>query len=176
MFTNTYKELADIITAKVTACKWVDLWAEQPYFEAEEYPFPSPAVFIEFNASSIEDLPGGAQKIIAAVTFYSFFETTADTHKGSINQDSALAFGSYNDAIHAALHGISGTTFGTMNRVGFKKEPSPAYAHLYSQTYNTIIMDNNGIKIYDTQVIPGYTLTPGNPPDADDSPLFNFNL
>ena len=75
IWTDCYKELVEIIRGKneflasipdeyselreqmenTPEIEHIDMWHEQVSFLDEEHPFPSPAVFIEFNTLGIED-------------------------------------------------------------------------------------------------------------------------
>ena len=87
-----YVELAEKITNQISAIEWVDLWHNQVGFLENEHPFPTPAVFISIRSNSMDDLSQKVQQVNLQIDFYLYYETFADTFKGSFNQSGALGF------------------------------------------------------------------------------------
>lgn len=137
---------------KVTGTKWVDLWMDQTSYEADEYPFDMPAVFIEFNTENITTVGKRVQDMNCMVTFYVAQDCLADSQHGSPNQPSALAFTEKLRLLHQALQGEAGAHFSAPDRVALRKEPSAGYLLVYSQTYTMIIRDYTGMKTYPNKI------------------------
>ncbi|MBL8002380.1 MAG: hypothetical protein JNL05_10500 [Flavobacteriales bacterium] len=175
-----YQEIATLITTKVPTIKHVDLYWGQDQAVDEDgnwLPFPAPAVFLDFNALSIEDLAEGRQLITMDVGVKLYRETLSDTHKGSGNQAAALAFIGLMRQLHAALHGAKGTHFGPMSRVALSRVDTQAYVQMYDQVYRTVMLDYGATATYQEEDAPPLEL-PQTPPAAapapDPQPLFRI--
>lgn len=138
---DLYLELANKVTTNVTAIKWVDLWHNQINFLEEEYAFPSPAVFFAFRSNKIDDSGMKVQQINLQVDVFLFFETYADTHKGSINQNNALSFLEALDDINKTLHSSSGNNYSGMRRIGFGPVDTGGSGNLYQVIYECLLTD-----------------------------------
>lgn len=143
MFTELYKELADIITTNINEVKWVDVWKNQVSFLDSELPFPAPAVFLAFQSDNMSDLSQKQQDITMLVTAYIYYETFAESFEGSYNQDSALGFGEILTNVHKNLHGTSGTNFSSMKRIGFQPVDFLGAGLLYQQTFTCQVIDKS---------------------------------
>src|SRR5690606_23294783 len=91
----------------------------QVYHLEEEHPFPAPAIFLAFRSNAMTDISDKVQNVHLQVDVFVFYETFADTYKGSFNQDDAMAFLEILDKINALLHGGSGQQYSSMRRVSF---------------------------------------------------------
>lgn len=150
---EAYQELADLIKEQVPEVQWVDLWMEQTSTEEEEYPFPTPAMFLQFDANAIDEIGENEQVLNMNVTVLLAVDTLSDTYAGSANQADALHFGSLMRQIHLALHGKTGAKFGRLTRVGLRKEAAPPYVQLYSQVYATVLVDDSTAPKYQDYVL-----------------------
>jgi len=173
-----YQEIVAEIKNKVPLCKHIDLWYDQTNQFEQEYPFASPAVFLEFESNEITDKGDNGQLIDMSIRVYAFWETTADSYEGSDHQLDGLEFANYIKSVHVALQNLCGVHFSPLNRTALRKEPSPAYAHLWSQTYNTIITDNSSALPRQTQLLNADQLTTVKAPTVpvEYSKLFDINL
>lgn len=167
-----YKELSTLITEKVPDIKWIDLWMEQTSHEEDEYPFPTPAVFLDFSANNIDELGDNVQLMHMQVTVLVAMETLADSYQGAQKQGNALKFGELCRKVHQALHGTAGVHFGPMTRVAMRKEVAPPYVQLYSQTYATEIMDTSTAPVFVQDIVGAdrQELERGVPPPAPAEP------
>lgn len=145
-FKELYKELADLLTAKIPAIQWVDLWNSQVYNLEGEHPFPAPAVFLAFRSSRMDDAGVKLQKVQMQVDVFLFYETFLDTFKGAYNQEEALAFLDIMDDINKELHGSSGASYSNMKRVSFSPVDTGGAGNLYSITYTCELMDYSASK------------------------------
>ena len=145
-FKALYTELADILTAKIPAIEWVDLWNSQVYNLDGEHPFPAPAVFLAFRSNKMDDAGVKLQKVTMQVDVFLFYETFLDTFKGAYNQVEALAFLDLMDLINQQLHGSAGQNYSSMKRVSFSPVDTGGAGNLYSITYNCELMDYSAVK------------------------------
>jgi len=152
-WTDLYTELAERISNKIPEVSWVDLWHEQVSYLTEELPFPTPAVFIGFNTNDCTDLSQLIQECDIQIDFYLFFETFSDTYQGSYNQGSALDYLRLLTKIHTCFHGVSGTNFQTMRRVGMRREDSGDAGNLYRISFNCNVEDASSQKEFDENIV-----------------------
>lgn len=175
-WTEAYKEIAKRITDGMPEIKWVDLWTEQTSYEAEEYPFGLPAVFIEFDTTDITTLGKGVQDMNCVVTFYLVYDTLEDSYQGSFNQDGALAFMTLCTKLNQLLHGKAGIHFSSPTRISLGKEPAPHYMLNYRQQYTMIIRDYTAMKDYPNKVTdPALKVDKGTRPSSNNDKLFNID-
>ena len=145
---NLYLELEKRISDNVFEIKTIDLWSEQVSFMAEEHPFKSPAVFFGFRSLEPKNISEKVQHLTMQVDTYLFYETFADTSKGSKKQDKALGFLDLLTKINACLHGSSGKYFHEMNRVGFNPVETGGAGILYVQRYQFTMIDDSAQILY----------------------------
>ena len=136
-----YLEQQQIITDSLPEIKHVDLWHEQISFLEEEHPFQAPAVFFAYGSNSMEDAGNKIQKVNLQVDVYYYFETFADTARNAKRQSVALDYLKTISKINACFHGISGTYFKEMRRVGFQPVQTGTANLLYVQRYECYLID-----------------------------------
>lgn len=139
--TQAYEEISDRISSQIPAVKWIDLWHNQAGFLQEEHPFKTPAVFLAFRTVSGADLGQKVQDANVQVDFYLYFETFADTFKGSYNQNSALEFLKLLDKIHKFFHGYSGEFFSEMRHVSTRPVDTGSAGNLYCKSFSCNMRD-----------------------------------
>lgn len=140
---KAYQQLATLITTKVPAIKHVDLYYGQQNLldgDGNWIPFPSPAVFLQFDAV-IEDLGELRQQQTFDITVYLCVETVQDTHQGGLGQARAMQFVELMRQLHQHLHNAQGDDFGPLSRIGMRKEDAPPHMYFYSQTFRTVLLD-----------------------------------
>lgn len=143
---DIYLELCELLKSKVEAIKWLDLWHNQISFLSTEHPFPAPAVFLDFNSQKMDDLGVDVQHVTLQVTVYLYYETFADTFKGSYNQESALAFLDILTEINKVLHASSGKHFGEMRRTAFLPVDTGDAGNTYKLVYVCNCVDYSASK------------------------------
>lgn len=146
-WSELYKELANTISS-VEKVKWIDLWHDQINFLETEHRFPAPAVFLNFRILNAEDIGEKAQMLTTQIEVYVFYETFADTYKGSVNQNSALEFLNLLDEIHKTLHGSGGEVYNNMRRTGTLPIDTGNAGNLYQLTFECQVADNGAKKQY----------------------------
>lgn len=149
LWNDLYKELAEKITTKLEKVRWVDLWHEQINYLTTELPFPTPAVFLAFNAVQIDDRSLLAQDVNTQIDCFLFFETFSDTYMGAYNQSSALEFLEQLTELNKLLHGTDGVNYTEMRRVDLKREDSGDTGNLYRISFQCMVYDNSASKQYE---------------------------
>jgi hypothetical protein len=145
---DLYLEHAEMISQNLPEIKWIDLWHNQVNFLEEEYPFPAPATFLSYRILRTEDVGLKVQNVKLQVDIRLFYETFADTYKGSFNQDTALEFIDSLDKINALFHGSEGNNFSGMRRLGFSPEDTGNAGNLYLISYECTLIDYSATKTY----------------------------
>lgn len=130
--------------------KHIDLWSEQVSFMADEHPFKSPAVFFGYRVLSTEDQGEKIQELRLQVDVYLFYETFADTAKGSKKQGKALDFLSLLTKINACFHGSNGNYYNNMRRTGFNPVETGGAGILYVQRYELTMIDDSAMELYES--------------------------
>lgn len=167
-WTELYKELCALVTEKLPAIQWQDLWHNQVGFLEEEHPFTTPAVFYAFTIVNTNDLSEGVQDIDLQVDIYTFYETMDDTYDGSYNQDSALGFLDTISDLYRLLHGRTGEYYSEMRRIGFRAVDTGSAGNLYVQNFTCKMRDVTAMPVYEG-VVPGdVAVEKGNIPEEGD--------
>lgn len=148
-FKNLYLEHQTRITDNVPEIKHSDLWSEQVSFMADEHPFKSPAVFFGYRVLSAEDQGEKIQELRLQVDVYLFYETFADTAKGSKKQQKALDFLDLLTKINACFHATFGNYYSNMRRTGFNPVETGGAGILYVQRYELIMTDDSASILYE---------------------------
>lgn len=147
-FKNLYLEHEKRISDNVAEIRHSDLWSEQVSFMAEEHPFKSPAVFFGYRILSAEDQGEGIQDLLIQVDIYLFYETFADTSKGSKKQQKALDFLDLLTKINACFHASNGIYYNNMRRTGFSPVETGGAGILYVQRYVCSMIDDSAKELY----------------------------
>ena len=157
-----YTELSDKINDNLTDIRWIDLWHNQVNFLETEHPFPTPAVFLAFRSKAIDDVGNNVQNVTLQVDVYLYFETFADTYRGSHNQESALDFLTNLNDIYALLQGSSGENYSNMRRTDIHPVDTGNAGNLYRQVFECVLMDYAACKAYDDATANDVVIEPMN--------------
>ena len=164
-----------MISDKIEAVRWIDLWHNQVNFLSEEHPFPTPAVFLSFRILGTQDQGLKVQQLRLQVDAYLFYETMADTYRGSWNQGSALEFLEMLNDVFALLHGSSGTNYSEMRRTGFAPVDTGGAGNLYVQNFECVLVDYAAQVQYRDGAVGGIDVVNEKGPEAEASePLFRI--
>lgn len=147
-------ELEAKITDKIPTIKHVDLWYEQVSFLQEEQPFFVPAVFFAYRSNQMEDRGLKVQNVILQVDVYFYFETFADTSRGSRSQTKGLNFLKILGEINACFQGSNGENYTEMRRVGYAPVETGTANLLYVQRYECNHVDDSAKVLSETIVDP----------------------
>lgn len=168
MYTTLFKELSNILQnrleflsnipdeyaelrARLEALpefEHIDLWHDQVNYLSEEHPFPTPAVFLEFNTLQVDDAGELMQTTTLQVDFHVFYETFADTYEGAAMQDEALTYLDLLLLVGLMFHGRSGTNFHQMRRTGTMREETGGAGNLYRISFETNISEFSGLNLF----------------------------
>lgn len=146
---DLYLEQEKRVTDNLEEIKHIDLWHEQVSFMAEEHPFKAPAVFFSYRVLETSDKGDRIQELKVQVIIYLFYETFADTSRGSKKQAKALGFLDLLTKINACFHATSGNNFSEMRRVGFAPVETGGAGILYQQTYECFVNDESAKVLYE---------------------------
>lgn len=102
--------------------KWVDKNRGQIQHLTTELVIPMPAILIAFPGTDYEYQGAGSQKGMAIVRITMLFESYADTFHGSVNQDTALEYLLYCDAVYECLENFYGDNFSALKRIREEEE------------------------------------------------------
>ena len=162
-FKALYKEIAQKISDNVPAIKWIDLWNSQVYKLEGEHPFPAPAVFLALRSNDMKSMGVKVQNVQIQLDVFLFYETFADTYKGSWNQDEALSFLDNIDLINKVLHGSNGNGYTNMERVSFSPVDTGGAGNLYSITYQCSSIDYSAAEVFEDGTFADLNIEPNNP-------------
>lgn len=166
---DLYIELAEKVS-QIPGIEWVDLWHNQVNFLEDEHPFPTPAVFLSFRTMIVEDARENMQIMRLQVEAYLFYETFADTYKGSVNQGSALDFLDLMNSIYAKLHGTTGENYSEMRRTGFNPVDTGSAGNLYQITFECNAVDLAAKPVYEEAGILDMKVLKELPPEPEPEP------
>lgn len=86
--------------------RWVDKQMGQFNHPELSQLVPLPAILIGFRKTNWQSESRRVQRGDSVLTFWVYFENYADSFQGSMNQDLALQFFEFNEAVHQALQGF----------------------------------------------------------------------
>jgi hypothetical protein len=154
-WSELYTEIAEKIKANIEQVRWIDLWHEQVSYLTEELPFPTPAVFIDFNTREANDTGLLVQELLVQVDLRLFYETFSDTYDGSYNQAGALEFLDRLTELHALFHGKHGRHYSEMRRTDMSREESGGAGNLYRISFECIVSDYAAKELFNEVQMPG---------------------
>jgi hypothetical protein len=146
---NLYLEHEKRISDNIAEIKHIDLWSEQVSFMADEHPFKSPAVFFGYRVLATEDQGEKTQELRLQADVYLFYETFADTAKGSKKQQKALDFLDLLTKTNACFHASFGNYYSNMRRTGFNPVETGGAGILYVQRYELTMTDDSASVLYE---------------------------
>lgn len=138
-----FKTIADHLMQNVNGLKMVDKDKGQ-LDNNSEFVIPLPAVFLSFGRFDYEDIGGGMKQGEGTIRFRVAYENYADSHTGSINQDQALAFFDFNEAVQEALEGFSGQDFSALTLVADEDDEDHKNIIITIMEYETTINNRSG--------------------------------
>lgn len=102
---------------EVPRLQWADLNRGQIQHLTKELGIPMPAVLISFPEITYSMLGAGLREGETIIRITSLFESFADSHFGSLNQDIALQYLEFNDLLFQTLENLSGNSFSALTRI-----------------------------------------------------------
>lgn len=113
---HTFLEISTYLMANVEGLEFVDKDKGQ-LEDISNFVFPRPAVFMSFGRFEYTSTGTRTKVGKGVIRFRTAIENYADSYTGSINQEQALAFFEFNEMVHQALEGLSGTYFTSLNKI-----------------------------------------------------------
>lgn len=167
MYTDLFKELSNIVENRseflskipedyaelrerlevLPDFQHIDLWHEQVDYLSDEHPFPSPAIFFEFNTLQVDDTGELVQHTDLQVDMHVFWETFSDTYQGARMQEEALQYMDLLLLVGLMFHGRSGEHFHQMRRSGTQREESGGSGNLYRISFQTLVSEFSGVNL-----------------------------
>ncbi len=167
MYTELFKELSNIVQNRLEFIEnipddyadlrerlealpdfqHIDLWHEQVDYLSEEHPFPTPAIFFEFNTLEIDDAGELMQNTNLQVDMHIFWETFSDTYEGASMQEEALKYLDLLLLVGLMFHGRNGKNFHQMRRSGTNREESGGSGNLYRVSFQTNVSEFSGLNL-----------------------------
>lgn len=144
---DEYAELRERLEA-LPEFEHIDLWHDQVNYLSEEHPFPTPAVFLEFNTLQVDDAGVLMQTTNLQVDMHVFYETFSDTYEGAVMQKEALDYLDLLLLVGLMFHGRSGMNFHQMRRTGTMREESGGAGNLYRISFETNISEFSGLNLH----------------------------
>lgn len=139
---HTQQEIGSYLKQAVEGLEFVDKYRGQ-LDTPGIFTFPRPAVFISFGRFEWETMVNGFQRGEGLIKFRIVLENYADSYEGSINQDLALAFFDFNEKVHEALQGLSGTYFESLERKTDEDDEDHGNVIVTIMEYQTTLIDNS---------------------------------
>lgn len=139
---HTQKEIGTYLKSQVPKLEFFDKYRGQ-LDTPGIFTFPRPAVFMSFGRFEWETGINGTQRGTGVLRFRIAVENYADSYEGSINQDTALEFFDFNEKIHEALQGLSGTYFEALKRVSDEDDEDHGNVIVTIMEYQTTMIDNS---------------------------------
>ena len=112
---HTHKELETYLKQQIPALKWFD--KDKGQFEnISNHVMPFPAILFSYGNTPYTTMGNKVQKGAVTLRFRIGYENYADSFIGSINQEKALDFFEFNEAVYKALQGLSTTYLRNLER------------------------------------------------------------
>jgi hypothetical protein len=139
---HTQKEIGAFLKENIETLAFVDKYRGQ-LDTPGIFTFPRPAVFISFGRFEWESMVNGSQRGEGLIKFRIVVENYADSYEGSVNQDLALDFFEFNEKVHEALQGLSGTYFSNLKRKTDEDDEDHGNLIVTVMEYQTTLIDNS---------------------------------
>lgn len=167
MYTDLFKELSSIVQNRLEFIsnipddytelrkrlealpefEHIDLWHNQVDYLSEEHPFPTPAIFFEFNTLQVDDAGELVQNTDLQIDIHVYWETFSDTYQGARMQEEALQYLDLLLLVGLMFHGRSGKHFHQMRRSGTQREETGGAGNLYKISFQTIVSEFSGLNL-----------------------------
>lgn len=167
MYTDLFKELSNIVQNRfefisnipddyaelrdrledLPEFEHIDLWHNQVDYLSEEHPFPTPAIFFEFNTLQVDDAGELVQNTDLQIDMHVYWETFSDTYQGARMQEEALHYLDLLLLVGLMFHGRSGKHFHQMRRSGTQREETGGAGNLYRISFQTIVSEFSGLNL-----------------------------
>lgn len=124
--------------------QWFDKQMGQFDNPEQSYAIPLPCVLMSYNPLTWTSTGLGNQTGDGTITFTVYFENYADSFSGSFNQELALKFFDFTEAVHKALQGLSiKNMMSALDRIGDTEDIAQDMIITSSEEYIVQILDNS---------------------------------
>lgn len=173
---HTQKEIGAFLKQQIPELAFFDKYRGQLDTQGM-YTFPNPAVFMSFGKFEWEPLVNGSQMGKGFLKFRVVYENYSDSFEGAFNQDAALAFFDFNEKVHEALQGLSGTHFSNLNRRSDEDDEDHGNLIVTIFEYDCTLIDNSAnttknFVLVDPEVIVNYKNKEDFPAGVQENPPF----
>lgn len=141
---HTQKEIGTYLKNQIESLQFFDKYRGQ-LDTPGIFTFPRPAVFMSFGRFEWESGVNGTQRGTGVIKFRIAFENYAESYTGSVNQETALEFFEFNEKVHEALQGLSGTYFEALKRVSDEDDEDHGNIIVTIMEYQTVLIDNSAL-------------------------------
>lgn len=158
-----YAAIRDQVKQELTGVKWIDLDSGQLDNPEQNYPFPFPAVFIDFPNIDWQDagerMQDGDVQVNCRIAFRIYNQTHGNTQDNAYDTfTKAMDALAMVTTIHSKLQGFSdGLTFNRLSRISTTTEKREDGLKVFNMVYTCSARDKSAMKKYD--VATGSTLT-----------------
>lgn len=142
---HTYKEISGFLKQEVEGLQFVDKYRGQ-LDDINNFVMPRPAVLISFGRFEWKTLNGNIKEGTGVIRFRTIVENYADSFTGSTNQDAALAFFQFNEDVHKALEGLSGSYFSQLSLLTDEDDEDHGNLIVTVMEYQTTLINNSANK------------------------------
>lgn len=142
---HTFLEISTYLMQNLEGIKMVDKDKGQ-LDDISNFVIPMPAIFISFGRFEYENQASNIQKGTGPIRFRIAVQNYADSYTGSVNQDKALEFFDFNEKVHQALQGLSGTYFGSLVRIVDEDDIEHKNVIVTVFEYETTIVDDSAFE------------------------------
>jgi hypothetical protein len=138
---------------KKSVIKHLDIWNNNLQYIEQEPPFPTPALFLQFQPITWEIRSKGLRAADVAVTLHVVTSNIAPSNHKSQYETKAFEFLDLLDAINANLYGLKGDFF--RNLVSTTSSTDHDHAELIDslETYNVQVTDTSAVKVLPTTYV-----------------------
>lgn len=162
---TVFKAIGDRLMQEVPALQWYDKdFGQAQMIQDGIITLPMPAVLITINVPQWDTIIGGTQNGQAAIRIRMLYENYADSFQtpeaDSINQDKALEFFDFEEAVHLALQNFSGNGFTPLNRMADTEDDDHNNVIVTDMMYECVITQqsptNNTVVKENVYPVPQY--------------------
>jgi len=150
---NVFRALSNHLKEKLTfdqslpgalpSVQWIDKYNSQVLSNIPDPKILYPAVFISFTTFKWTPATYKVQKGTGIIRIHTVFENIADSHLGAPDQEKALQFLEFNEAVFKVLEGISGIGFTALSRVSEREDINHDRLIVTVTDYQTQLLDES---------------------------------
>jgi hypothetical protein len=150
---NIFRLLSNQLKTKLTfdqslpgalpSVKWIDKYNSQILKTSPDPAIQYPAIFIQFSTFKWTTANNKVQKGAGIIRLHVAFENHEDSQMGAVNQDKALQFLEFNEAVFNTMEGFSGKGFTALSRITDKEDIDHSSIIVTMMDYQTQLLDDS---------------------------------